>query len=678
MTKRKKITLTLAAILVAIAGGAQVYTNHKVDQVLQKFPYSLDTQAMLSVTESNKNFFSRELIFKVQDSSIQSTEIISTKLTTLPFFITAESQLSDQFVRQLNKTLNITIDKNTINSKFSPVGDYLQSNILTEFRDFANKPQQIEIALNLLNNNEVELKANLSGFHYDNDSKLEKVEGKARLVPIHHNQYEITNIEVTAENAELALLNGENTHLQLKNTTYKFNTKRDENTAKRDLMTKFSSDILRISNKNRTTKENQTTFGGLNLFLTQQGVPSAVNFYNEFKKLNANNQNIKDGVHLLTAILTKNDYFDGKLSVLSVNAPKNQKPYFNLKEGEVALKLINTDLTKANLHFQFNVENVKQTPEDENQKWEAKKGKLAIQLNDYNLANELAFVPLFLETLTMKAPPQKDNKDLLNLKEKWAKEFSGNTNIDFSLDSFNLAAFTLDQLTFSDKNESLEKDQYNQNITLDVKKIALPDNQAQLESFRFSLPLKGNYRQSSLSSTFCSGYHTVLCAAYLTKETQEKYAANKWKDLDLIVDNAKLAFHLNTLPETKGYPINLELNGIISKTPEDQSPTNTQESFTLLQNSEGTLEISLDKKLIDDPNEKTAQIRKSSGLWTFLKDNIKPQGNLLPFFAEEENNYILKIEKNENTYQINGRTLEDIQQESLMKQENEPQIKISE
>ena len=76
--------------------------------------------------------------------------MISTKLTALPFFITAESQLSDQLVRQLNKTLNITIDKNTINSKFFAGRDYLQSDILTEFRDFANKSQNLSIGLHFL------------------------------------------------------------------------------------------------------------------------------------------------------------------------------------------------------------------------------------------------------------------------------------------------------------------------------------------------------------------------------------------------------------------------------------------------------------------------------------------------------------------------------------------------
>ncbi|THA13946.1 hypothetical protein D3M82_08555, partial [Rodentibacter pneumotropicus] len=277
MSKRKTITLTLAAILVIIGAGAQIYTNHKVDQVLQKFPYSLDNQAILKITESNKNFFSRDLVFSVTDNGEQDAEIIFTKLTTLPFFITAESKFSDQLVRKLNKDLNITIDKNTINSKFSPVGDYLQSNIRTEFRDFANKPQQMAISLNFLNDRDIELKGNLTGFNYDNESKLNQVEGKVYFTSSTENKYDLTNIELTAENAELALLNGENTRLQLKPTTYKFNKNKENNTEKRDLTTKLSSDILRISNKNRTTEESQTTFGGLNISLNQQGVPSAVN-----------------------------------------------------------------------------------------------------------------------------------------------------------------------------------------------------------------------------------------------------------------------------------------------------------------------------------------------------------------------------------------------------------------
>lgn len=91
---------------------------------------------------------------------------------------------------------------------------------MTEFRDFANKSQNLSIGLNFLKNKEVELKTTLSGFNYDKDTKLEQIEGEAHLVPIGANQYDLSSIELTAKNAELALLNGENTHIYLKNATY--------------------------------------------------------------------------------------------------------------------------------------------------------------------------------------------------------------------------------------------------------------------------------------------------------------------------------------------------------------------------------------------------------------------------------------------------------------------------
>lgn len=64
---------------------------------------------------------------------------------------------------------------------------------------------------------------------------------------------------------------------------------------------------------------------------------------------------------MLTKIFTQNDRFDSSLSVLSVNVPKNNQPYFNLQNAGLELKLANTDLTKANVDFKLNVDSVKQT-----------------------------------------------------------------------------------------------------------------------------------------------------------------------------------------------------------------------------------------------------------------------------------------------------------------------------
>ena len=76
MSKKRTIALTISAIAVTLGIGAQFYTNHKIDQVLKNFPYSLDNQATLNVTQTAKNFFIRELIFSVKDSDAKSTNVI--------------------------------------------------------------------------------------------------------------------------------------------------------------------------------------------------------------------------------------------------------------------------------------------------------------------------------------------------------------------------------------------------------------------------------------------------------------------------------------------------------------------------------------------------------------------------------------------------------------------------
>ena len=86
------------------------------------------------------------------------------------------------------------------------------------------------------------------------------------------------------------------------------------------------------------------------------------------------------------------------------------------------------------------------------------------------MANELAFVPFLLDAFAEKEAPSKDNKDFLNAKDKWVKEFSGKTNIEAALKSFNMADLVLDEVSASDKTETLDNDQYNEHITLSANK----------------------------------------------------------------------------------------------------------------------------------------------------------------------------------------------------------------
>ncbi|MBN6065275.1 hypothetical protein HYE66_02190 [Aggregatibacter actinomycetemcomitans] len=670
MSKKRKVTLTLAAIIVAIGSGAQIYTNQQVDQVLQKFPYSLDNQLRLNVTETNNNFFSRHLTFNLENPDGKTTDVISTKLTALPFFITAESKLSDQLVRQLNKNLNITIDKNTINSKFSPVGDYLQSDVLTEFRDFTNKSQNLAVTLNFnAENKDVNIKTDLSGFNYDKNSKLEQINGQLHFVPVGDNQYDISSIELNAKNAELDLMNGENTKIQLKNAKYQFDIKKNEEAQQRDLTTKFSSDVLRVANKERTTEESQTTINGLSFNLAQKGVKSAVDFADEFKKLTNDNQGIKNAVNFLVAVLTQNEEFNGSLAVKSVEAPKNQKPYFNLNDTTFSLKMNNRHLDNANIDLQLNVGNVKQTPEDQSRQWQAKGAKIIYHLENYNLENELAFIPFYLDSFTVKTPPKEDNKALLKLKEKWAKEYRGDGTSEITLQSFNYGNIAFEGLSVK-SSATEENRQYHGASTLSMQKLALPEAQMQIEDLAINLPLTLNNYPKQLEAQFCSGLLTAsLCFAYFTPDTTVKYIENQWKGLDLSIDNSTTTLNLNTYPATKAYPLKLDINGAIKSQKDNQTSLEA-----LDQNLRGALNIALSKSLIDDTNEQSLKIKNDSPFWQRLRMEIKPEGKLSPFFLEDKDNYVIKLEKTDKGTFINGKTEEEIQQEILKQTEEvEPQ-----
>ena len=671
MSKKRKVTLILAAMIIALGGGAQFYTNQQVDQVLQKFPYSLDNQLSLNVTESAKNFFSRELTFSLENNDGQKTNIISTKLTALPFFITAESKLSEQLVRQLNKDLNITIDKNTINSKFSPVGDYLQSNILTDFRDFTNKAQTLSVTLDFnAGTKNVALNANLSGFNYDKNSKLEQISTQIKFVPVGENQYDISTLELNAKNVEWDLLNGENTKIQLKNARYQFGVTKSADADLRDLSTLLSSDTLRIANKERTTEESQTVINGITLNLQQQGVTSAVDFANEFKKQLNGEQNIKQATNFLVAVLTQNHTFNGTLSVKSVDAPKNQKPYFNLNEAKLNLMMANADLAKANLTLQLNVAGIKQTPEEQSKQWEAKGAQIVYQLDGYNLENKLAFIPLYLDALSIKNAPKEDNKTLLKLKKQWANTMAGNSNAEISLQAFNYQNVSLETLAL--KHQGSEKDnQYRGNSTLSLKKLTLSEAQAQMEDLAFNLPLTVNNVAQFAENQFCFGLTASLCSAYFTPETTQKLLGNQWKDLDLASDNTTLTFNLNTYPTTKAYPVSIYLKGTLKTTKDKQSIADM-----FIENMQSTTNIVLNKGLTETSDEESLKIKKASPFWQALLAELKPEERLFPIFIEEGDNYVLTLERDNNRFLINGKTVEELlKQHELMMDSSQSESK---
>lgn len=210
MKKNSKIILNLSIITALLATGAQFYTNYKINQSLQQFPYYFSDKFVIYVQQTQQNFFSRELVFSVQTpSKPEKSEIIKTKLTALPFAILAKSELPDTVIRKLNEKLNITIDDNIINSRFSVVGNYLQSTMETKFRDFTNVNQLLTTELNFASKTKfVEIHTALTGFNYDSVTEFGKLNGDYLLQPIGDHRYDLIQANMNLDN--LKWINGEN------------------------------------------------------------------------------------------------------------------------------------------------------------------------------------------------------------------------------------------------------------------------------------------------------------------------------------------------------------------------------------------------------------------------------------------------------------------------------------
>lgn len=353
-----------------------------------------------------------------------------------------------------------------------------------------------------------------------------------------------------------------------------------------------------------------------------------------------------------------------------MDAPKNQKPYFNLNEAKLNLTMANADLANANLTLQLNAAGIKQTPEDQSKQWEAKGAQIVYQLDGYNLENKLAFIPLYLDALSIKNAPKEDNKTLLKLKKQWANTMAGNSNAEISLQAFNHQHVSLETLAL--KHQGSEKDnQYRGNSTLSLKKLTLPEAQAQMEDITFNLPLTVNNVAQFAENQFCFGLTAPLCSAYFTQETTQKLLENQWKALDLASDNTTLTFNLNTYPTTKAYPVSIHLKGALKTTKDKQSIADM-----FIENMQSTTNIVLNKGLAETSDEESLKIKKASPFWQALLTELKPEERLFPIFIEEGDNYVLTLERDNNRFLINGKTVEELlKQHELMMDSSQPESK---
>ncbi|QLB12956.1 hypothetical protein EV697_102368 [Bisgaardia hudsonensis] len=659
MNKKTKITLRLTAIAIALGIGAQFYTNYKIDQTLQHFPYHLRDQLTLNITQKNKNFFQRELSFILADAKADKTEIITTKLTAFPFAITADFQLPTKLVKEINKKLNITIDKNTINSKFSVIGDYLQSNIITEFRDFTNNPQSFEMNLNFASKTQfMDINASLTGLKYDEQNEIKNLKTDLTLIPIGQSKYDLSELNINVDKANIYLFDGENTHITLDNIAYDMDKKLSPEVY--DLSGKLTIGRSEVSSKNPDNPDNKTFIAnGITTELTLAEVPNRLVFSDIKHYLNTENLNYAEAGSLLLNLLleSKNTHF-GISSTETIFPQQNS----SLKNIDLKLNATQNENNKFQLETSFNFDNLDVV---ENNKTTINKFEHHSQANSINFKNYVEFIQFLLKD-KQNNPAGTEIKQLSEKLNKFLENYPEEINSQMKIGTFSNEEIQFDHLTINSKESLTPDDQYNWASQIALEKFVYPQERLSISDVTLNLPIELTQYKSLVLSylySYALGYDIEI----------DKKIKDSFKKFTLNINNAELSLNLGSTESkllgriTNKFNLNLPL-------PEKEDKLLSTNNYSLIAqyldkiNFENTFTI--EKSLVDNQDESLSQ----SLLWQEILQTIKPFGELNPYFVEDEKNYIFNIKQKNNQRWFNGKTeqqlIQDLLQQELPAEEN--------
>ncbi|MDA1380032.1 hypothetical protein PCI56_09750 [Plesiomonas shigelloides subsp. oncorhynchi] len=109
MAQVKGRVIGLGIVALAVAAGLQYYTGSVFDQQLQQVKADLSPQSGVTITETARSFFSRQIDVKVVtesgDPSVQAAEILAKNAVSIwPLHISATTTLASQgLVAELEK-----------------------------------------------------------------------------------------------------------------------------------------------------------------------------------------------------------------------------------------------------------------------------------------------------------------------------------------------------------------------------------------------------------------------------------------------------------------------------------------------------------------------------------------------------------------------------------------------
>lgn len=674
MSKKTKITLLLTSIALALGISAQFYTNHKIDQNLQHFPYHIKDRFTINVVEKNRNFFGRELVITLEDAQQKKTNIITTNLRALPFAITAESKIPQQLVHELNKKLNITIDKNIINSQFSVVGDYLQSQILTDFRDLTNKPQQLEININYASKTKsMEITSNLSAFNYDAKNKVEGLKGQFVLTPIDEHQYDVTSIELNLKNADIFLLNGENTHIKLENAEYDF--EKNLSDTHFDTEARFNSKKVIFSNKYKKSPQENIVINQFDATLQQSAVPNHVNFYQEVEKFIHNTPSLSDALTTVAGLLTNNEGVKSKIKLQEFIIPEKDKPFINLKDISFSLNSDHKDKKDAEIALEWGLGQAKIYLSDAIE-------SDFITLNELNskysiaqmdLEKRLAFVPFYAKLSNTKHDyPAKDDEVFKQALNQLADGFKEKNQNQFKLKALNYGnIININGLEIDYKDEPSGDNQYQATLNASLSKVSHKEENLEVKQLKLALPMTFDHIKSVFLPYSCvsSEHYKALCKQNLSLDTNVELLTTLWKNIGVKINEGTLDLQLDTNPSSQANAVSATLN----------LDLDTQKMTSYLFSPEMLNEVTLDSKIsitkgLFSPNEQATAARKKGAIWAMINQFvISPNEEIPPFLKEEGNNYVSEIQSKASKMFINGKTMAEIEEILSPKEEVMPE-----
>ena len=679
MSKKARITFNISAIALLIAIGAQSYTNYQIDQTLKQFPYHFRDQFTLQVDETNSDFFTRDLTFSIKHrDNGEKTEFIHTKLTTLPFFINAESNIPHALIKKLNNTLKVTIDKNIITSQFSVFGENLQSDIITQLRDSTNTQQTLETDLMYSpKSGVIDIRTKLSGLNYDANTKIKNLTAETLLNPVGESHYDITKANINIANTDISFLNGDNTRIELENSQFSLN-KKIEPTGY-DLITGFKNKVAKLSNKSIKSETEKTIIEGLELHSKLLGVPSHVTFYDQLDELHIENININQLVKKILSTLFDNDLFETSIAIKKISDTKEEKNRFTLKDAtfsyfsnnkkkEESEQNITMKINEIGMMLEANLLNIKGL------NW-------SYSNSNFNLLEHFDFVYKYLpENINEMSyfKNEKDHPDFLKDLQKLTSNYKTQTKLKFDLKNISLAKyFSLENLSFNLNKEPAESD-FNLKSQINFDKLILEKEKVQFTQFNWALPFKISPAEAFYPLYLCSNTYKVLCFNNLSLKTYEKLQHDAFAKIKAQINDSVFNTKIDPIPASKPQQVTAGLKFNWLPPQKKEEPI-----LETLQNAELDFKLTLPTALISDMSEsdlsEAAKAKNSSAFWLGLKEFLDPNLNPLMELAPATNGqYEFNFVQKEGKLSLNGKNIEEFEKEKIEQQrlEQERQEKL--